>query len=89
MYIDDYGNEYETLEDAKKAFGKEYDEKLNNVEDFSETLSLFSDLTDVLKVLYNKDKTIFDTLKKYYSKELAKRKKYYIEDKINWELDEE
>ena len=88
MYIDDYGNEYETIKDAKKAFEKEFDESLNDVTDFSEILIGFSDFADVLEILYNKDKTILNTLKKHYSKKIAKYKKEYIEDKLCWGLEE-
>lgn len=86
MYLDDYGNEYKTIEDAKKSFAKQFDEEINDIEVFSEELSLFTDLTDVLKILYEKDKTILDTLKNHYSTELERDKEAYIEDKI-WELE--
>jgi lysyl-tRNA synthetase class I len=88
MYFDDYGHEYETIEDAEKAFAKRFDEEMNNIEDFSETLWYFSDLRDVLKILYEKDKTILDILKNHYSKEIEKEKREYVKEKIANELEE-
>lgn len=88
MYIDDYGREYETLEDVEKFFEKEFDEKINDVEEFSEELWNFTDLTEVLKILYKKDKTILNTLKKHFSKEFIYAKKDYVQGKIDFDIEE-
>lgn len=90
MYIDDYGREYETLEDAEKFFEKEFDEKMNDVREFSEVLWYFTDtnLTKVLEILCEKDKTILDTLKKHFSKEFRYAKKDYVQGKIDFDIEE-
>ena len=88
MYIDNYGREFETLEEVEKFFEKEFDEKMNNVEELSEALWYFTDLTKVLKVLYEKDKTILDTLKKHYTKELKRCKETYVIDTIDFDVEE-
>ena len=88
MYIDDYGREYETLEEVEEFFEKEFDEEMTDVEEFSEAIWYFTDLTEVLKVLYEKDKTILDTLKKHYAEEIKDYKKTYVRDKINFDVEE-
>lgn len=87
MYIDDYGREFETLEEVEKFFEKEFDKKMNDIEEFSEAIWYFTDLTEVLKVLYEKDKTILDTLKKHYTEEIKDYKKTYVRDKINFDVE--
>lgn len=87
MYFDDYGNEYKTLKDARKGFEKRFDEKLNDIWDFSEIMSEFSDLTDVLAFVYKTDKTMIDKLKAYYANQLADAKKVYVEEWL-YELEE-
>lgn len=88
MYFDDYGNEYETIKDAERGLAQRFDEEMNDIEEFSETLWSFSDLPDILKILYEKDNTVLDTLKNHYSKEIKERKREYIEDRIENELEE-
>ena len=89
MYFDDYGNKYKTIEDAEKGFAKRFDEEImNNIENFSEMLWYFSDLSDILKILCEKDKTILNILKNHYSKEFEEEKREYIKEKMAYDLEE-
>ncbi len=81
-YIDDYGNEYKDLEDARKFFEKKFDERITDIEEFSEELINFTDLTDILVFLCSKDNSIYDILKKHYSKELKNLKEEYVGEQI-------
>ena len=81
-YIDDYGNEYKDLEDARKFFEKKFDERITDIEEFSEELIIFTDLTDILLFLCSKDDSIYDILKKHYSKELKNLKEEYVGEQI-------
>lgn len=86
-YIDDYGNEFETLEEARKFFEKKFDKKITDIEYFSEELVNFTDLTDILVFLCSKYDSIYDTLKEHYSEKFKKLKEEYIEEEI-YELEE-
>ena len=81
-YIDDYGNEYKDLEDARKFIKKKFDERITDIEEFSEELINFTDLTDILVFLCSKDNSIYDILKKHYSKELKNLKEEYVGEQI-------
>lgn len=81
-YIDDYGNEYKDLEDARKFFEKKFDERITDIEEFSEELIIFTDLTDILLFLCSKDDSIYDILKEHYSKELKNLKEEYVGEEI-------
>ena len=61
MYIDDYGNEYETRTQARMAFGEKFDERMADIVEFCEVLSGFSDLTEILEFLCDRDKSILPT----------------------------
>lgn len=87
MYIDDYGNEFETREKARKFYEKKFDTKMNSIDEFIETLSNFADLGDVIEFLYNRDKTVLEKLKTYYANELAEERKRYAEEWVYF-LDE-
>ena len=81
-YIDDYGNEYEDLEEARKFFEKKFDERITDIEEFSEELIIFTDLTDILLFLCSKDDSIYNILKEHYSKELKNLKEEYVGEQI-------
>lgn len=82
MYFDEFGNEYETREEARKAFEEIFDEKMADIKEFCKELFNFTELTEVLECLCDRDESIRDVLKKQYAKEIEDAKKEYVEKQM-------
>lgn len=86
MYIDDYGKEFKTIEEAKKFYAKQFYEEME--ENPCDTLlECIEDADLIIEWIVKKRSELLKDLKEEFADEIKRGQKNYIENCL-WDLEE-
>lgn len=87
MYIDDYGNEFKTIEEAKEFYVKKFYEEMEE-EPCDMLLSCVDDAYPIIGWIVTKHSELLKDFKKEFADSIKKGQEDYIENHL-WDLEEE
>jgi hypothetical protein len=86
MFIDDYGNEFETIEEAKKFFAEKFNKEMEE-SPCDTLLECIEDADLIIEWIVKKRPELLKDLKEEFANEIKKGQKNYIENGL-WDLEE-
>lgn len=87
MYTDDYGNEFRTIEEAKKFYAKKFYEEMEE-EPYDILFDCVDEANSIIEWIVKKHPELLKDFKEEFADNIKRSQKSYIEYRL-WDLEKE